>query len=284
MARQYGHEKLGLLEALGLLAGAEPLRFDRLVWCLVAASGCSERAAKDALAILRRGRYVEAVRVAGDRRARSYRVSERGHALLAHPHGWLVLRLARKLFTSCPSRAGARWQGRVRDQGGLEAELERVEQLLLARPPRAGRRGDRAPGGGKEQGRRAGRRSGAGTLAGPPLRPSDRAGTGSRRAQAERTMLAGLAAMVVGVVVFTPRDLLAALTLRETSERDPRLAELRQARRERDAFEQAVRALVADPTWRSILEDAQQAHQARIPRGEIDRAASVRDLAWTHSY
>jgi hypothetical protein len=273
MARQYGHEKLDLLEALRLLAGTEPLRFGRLVSRLVAASGCSERAGKDALAILRRGHYIEPVPVGGDGRGRAYRVGERGQALLAHPHGWLVLRLARKLFTSCPSRAGARWQGRVRDQGGLEAELERVEQLVLVRPPQAGRRGDRPPGGGKEQGARPGRTGGAGTLAGTPLRPSDRTGAGSRRAQAERTMLAGAAAMVVGVVAFRPRDLLAALTLGETIERDPRLAELRQARRERDAFEQAVRALVPEATWRRIVEDAQQAHQARIPRGEIDQAA-----------
>jgi superfamily I DNA/RNA helicase len=42
MARQYGDEKIDLLEALRLLARAELLRYGEFVACLVTATGCSD--------------------------------------------------------------------------------------------------------------------------------------------------------------------------------------------------------------------------------------------------
>ena len=151
IARQYGHEKIDLLEALRLLARAELLRSGEFVACLVTATGCSERAGKDAIRILRRGGYVDPVALPEYERARAYRVSEQGRVLLAHPHGWIVLRFARKLFTSCPSRAGARFQ-RPNEKGDLEAELARVERLLLV--PRAERWKQRACACGRLRARR----------------------------------------------------------------------------------------------------------------------------------
>jgi DNA-binding MarR family transcriptional regulator len=247
MARQYGDEKIDLLEALRLLARAELLRYGEFVACLVTATGCSERAGKDAIRILRRGGYVERSTLVGDRRARCYRVSEHGRALLAHPHGWIVLRFARKLFTSCPSRAGARFQ-RPNEKGDLEAELARVERLLLVPLERRGGNDERAP-------------AGACALA------------ASHPLEAELTMLAGAAAMLIGLVTLTPRDLLTAMTLDETFPQDARLSELRTAWREREAFLQAVRALVAEATCRAILTEAREA-SPQLPRGEIARAAS----------
>jgi hypothetical protein len=59
MARQYGREKVDLWLALSLIAGAEGQRYGLLVRDLRAGFACSERTAKDAVAILRRGCYLE---------------------------------------------------------------------------------------------------------------------------------------------------------------------------------------------------------------------------------
>lgn len=62
---------------------------------------------------------------------RCCRLSDRGREVLAHPDGWLVLRLARKLFTSCPSPKVARWRAALSAVGRLEQHLERTERCLL---------------------------------------------------------------------------------------------------------------------------------------------------------
>lgn len=133
VARQYGREKVDLWLALSLLAGVEGQRYGLLVRDLRAGFGCSERAAKDAVAILRRGGYLELSRDAGDRRGRCYCVNDRGRELLRHPNGWLVLRFARKLFTACPSPRVIRWRGALSAAGGLDRHLERAERSLLRR-------------------------------------------------------------------------------------------------------------------------------------------------------
>jgi len=118
VARQYGVQKVDLAEALALLAELEPLRSTRLVLELRHRFDCSERAAKDAISILRRGDWIEhghrppagagghgSQQEAQPRPAdgKRYGVNERGHSLLAHPNGPRLLRIARKLFTTCPS-------------------------------------------------------------------------------------------------------------------------------------------------------------------------------------
>jgi DNA-binding MarR family transcriptional regulator len=133
MARQYGREKVDLWLALGLVAGEEGQRYGVLVRGLCVGFGCSERTAKDAVAILRRGGYLELDRDLADRRRRRYRLNERGRELLVHPNGWLVLRFARRLFTSCPSRRVARWRRALLAAGGPDRQLERVERSLLTR-------------------------------------------------------------------------------------------------------------------------------------------------------
>jgi DNA-binding MarR family transcriptional regulator len=133
MARQYGREKVDLWLALSLIAGVEGQRYGLLVRDLRAGFGCSERAAKDAVAILRRGCYLELSSDEADRRGRCYRVNDRGRELLLHPNGWLVLRFARKLFTACPSPGVARWRRALSAAGGLDRHLERVERSLLTR-------------------------------------------------------------------------------------------------------------------------------------------------------
>jgi DNA-binding MarR family transcriptional regulator len=133
MARQYGPEKVDLWLALSLLAGVEGQRYGLLVRDLRAGFGCSERTAKDAVAILRRGCYLDLDRDEADGRGRCYRVNDRGREVLLHPNGWLVLRFARKLFTACPSPRVAHWRRALPAAGGLDRHLERVECSLLRR-------------------------------------------------------------------------------------------------------------------------------------------------------
>jgi hypothetical protein len=136
MARPYGEEKVDLWVALALVASCgEGLGSGALVARLVGLFACRERTGKDAVAVLRRAGYLERLTDPSDARRRSYRVSERGRIVLGHPSGWLVLRFARKLFTGCPSRRGARWQQTLTDSGSRDSQLQQLEQrLLLGRP------------------------------------------------------------------------------------------------------------------------------------------------------
>jgi len=155
VARQYGVQKVDLAEALALLAELEPLRSTRLVLELRHRFDCSERAAKDAISILRRGDWIEhghrppagagehgSQQEAQPRPAdgKRYGVNERGHSLLAHPNGPRLLRIARKLFTTCPSPKVRRFQQATAAREGLEQALRRFEHNLLSAvhspPPR----------------------------------------------------------------------------------------------------------------------------------------------------
>jgi hypothetical protein len=144
VARQYGYQKIALAQALGLLAEHEPIGYGWLVLELSHHFSCSERAAKDAISILRRGRWVELAQpeVTALRQPRdpqptmvgrhTYRMTERGHALLEHPNGPRLLRIARKLFTTCPSPKVRRFQQRTEAGEGRDQALRRFENDILA--------------------------------------------------------------------------------------------------------------------------------------------------------
>ena len=138
--------KIDLFEALDLIWELEPISYSELVAELSAEFRCSERTAEDAITILGNGRYVE-TKAAPARnpgqpeglfamRRRLYRVSERGHYLLNHRNGRIVLLTARRLFTSTPSRKTRQYQQRIDAERGLETELRRAEKRLLVRPTR----------------------------------------------------------------------------------------------------------------------------------------------------
>ena len=131
MARQYGHEKLKLDCALELIAGGDGNGYDEIVTLIAERFACSRRAAKDALSILKSAGYVEPKQNRADRRRRSYRVTGRGRRVLGHASGELLLRFARKLLTTCPSRRGLARQRALAESGGLEETLEDAERLLL---------------------------------------------------------------------------------------------------------------------------------------------------------
>jgi hypothetical protein len=144
MARQYGAEKVNLIEALKELRALEPVGYSVLVAALIDRFGCARRTAEDAVSILQRGRWVESTprspRIEEivqpspyDKTRRYYRVSERGHYLVRHRNGGGVLRLARKLFTICPSPNVKRHRdGLIAQHGDADAALDDFERKMLA--------------------------------------------------------------------------------------------------------------------------------------------------------
>ncbi len=131
MARQYGHEKVNLFSTLSLIAESDPRSYGELLFLIAQISGCSERAAKDALTVLKRAGYVTPLKDASDRRRRCYALSDQGRRVLEHRYGDVLLRFVRKLLTSCPSRRGLQRQRSLIEHGELEEKLEDVERLLL---------------------------------------------------------------------------------------------------------------------------------------------------------
>src|SRR4051812_6486586 len=98
MARQYGVEKVTLIEALKELRALEPAGSSALVVVLMDCFGCARRTAEDAISVLQRGRWIESTPrsrrieeitkpATYDKTRRYYRVSERGHYLVRHPNG-----------------------------------------------------------------------------------------------------------------------------------------------------------------------------------------------------
>jgi DNA-binding MarR family transcriptional regulator len=132
MAREYGVEKVNLLWVLDLVVALEGERSGLLVRHICETACCRERAAKDALSILRKAGYIVATTDESDRRSRQYVPTERGWQLFHDPYAGMLLRFARKLFTSCPSPAVRSWrQDEIERAGSAEARLEQAEQSLL---------------------------------------------------------------------------------------------------------------------------------------------------------
>jgi DNA-binding MarR family transcriptional regulator len=129
MNRRYQREKVDLGLVLRLIATGEVPRAELYVDLLAQYFNCSVRAVKDSLAVLRRAGYVDVEAAATDRRQHHYRVTERGVRVLASPFGWAVLRLARRLWTTCPSPRVATAQRALSDGARIE-RLSRAEVSL----------------------------------------------------------------------------------------------------------------------------------------------------------
>jgi hypothetical protein len=144
MANQFGSEKVHLEQALALLGEIGPISYSVAVAAIADRFSCQQRAAADAFHVLREGRYLERAKLpapGGDRRLRYYRIGERGRYLLTHPDGPHVLRIARQLFTSCPSDWVRWFQERATAQhGSPHLALEAHERRLLISPAELKRR------------------------------------------------------------------------------------------------------------------------------------------------
>lgn len=139
MARQFGHQKVDLAVALRLVSDLEPIRYGWLVLEFRNRFNCSDRTAKDAISILRRGGWIEPSQPGGGggspqpspARYSPYCMSTRGQALLRSPGGPALLRVARKMFTTCPSSNVRRYQETIEAREGLDQAFRRVETLTL---------------------------------------------------------------------------------------------------------------------------------------------------------
>ncbi|HEX5582347.1 hypothetical protein [Gaiella sp.] len=129
MRRKYTREKVDLWLVLALVTVSGDLRSGEHVALLAQEFDCSGRAVKDALAVLRQGGYIEAVREGDDRRQRRLRITDQGRHMLTAPYGWIVLRFARRLFTTCPSR-GIRSEHTASTEQECLARLRRAEAVL----------------------------------------------------------------------------------------------------------------------------------------------------------
>ena len=132
MARQYGYEKLPLVECLRVLAELQPVTYSDYRRTLAQQFGVSERACKDAIGVLRAAGYIDSVPAASDGRAKLYSVTDLGRRVHVHPAGATMLRYARKLFTTCASTPTL--QRRAVLARGLEPQeaLREIEGLILS--------------------------------------------------------------------------------------------------------------------------------------------------------
>ena len=128
--RIYGREKVDLGVVLASIAAGVDVGSGEFVVALAHYFDCSERAVKDALAVLRRGGYVYVERDERDGRRHRLRVTRRGARLASAQHGWLILRLARRLFTTCASHAGAASETRL-SYHERQRRLAHAEAVLL---------------------------------------------------------------------------------------------------------------------------------------------------------
>lgn len=129
MRRQFAREKVDLAFVLELIAAGGTPRSGEFVDQLAHHIGCSTRAVRDALAVLRRAGYIDLVTDPIDRRRRQYTITEHGTRVLASHLGWAVLRLARRLLTTCPSPLVSASQ-RATSHAESLGRLSRAEALL----------------------------------------------------------------------------------------------------------------------------------------------------------
>lgn len=130
MKRQYAREKVELGLVLELVGVGGTPRSGEFVEQLAHHIGCSTRAVRDALAVLRRAGYTDVVVDPIDGRRRHYVITERGKRLLASPLGWTVLRLGRRLLTTCPSPVVAESQRETPYKERLD-RLSQAEERLV---------------------------------------------------------------------------------------------------------------------------------------------------------
>jgi len=120
--------RVDLAKALRLVASDPGGRYGEYVAWFVEAFSASERAAKDAVEVLRSAGYLDRQVDPSDRRCRRYSANQRAQRLLQHPRAGLVLSYAHRLFSTCGSGSGIAAAER-RDR------LERAEVLLTGTLP-----------------------------------------------------------------------------------------------------------------------------------------------------
>jgi hypothetical protein len=152
MARSNRVQKVRLDQVLRVLAALEPIGYSTLVAELADCFQCAPRTTQDALAVLRKGHFIETAPARTtdgaarhpapsaapliDTSRRLYFLSDRGRYLHDHPAAPRLLRRARKLFTTAPSPGIRRFQqAAIAHYGGLDEALWSYEDDCLPRIP-----------------------------------------------------------------------------------------------------------------------------------------------------
>ncbi len=132
------NQKVDLRAALRLLRILQPICYSTWVEAICAHFDCSERTAKDVIAVLRKAGYVDTLnrlqmRLLGKEcppRGRIfYLLTDLGATILSIPYGRVhdPVRLARRLYTSLPSDRIRTYQRGIENAQGRENLLRRVE-------------------------------------------------------------------------------------------------------------------------------------------------------------
>jgi DNA-binding MarR family transcriptional regulator len=130
MSRRVGQEKIDLLAVLAMAAAEPDLNSGDYVACVREEFSCSMRAARDAISILKQAGWLDAYKDTRDRRALRYRLSRSGRQVLDSLNGRLLVRFARKLYTTCPSPHQAARQRRDPDGNQRKQQLRATHALL----------------------------------------------------------------------------------------------------------------------------------------------------------
>jgi hypothetical protein len=124
--------KVDLQAVLRYLADANGPEYQALVAWIEQTFGCRERAAKDNVAILVKGNWVEALPLPSDRRRKRYVLTEKGRADMRGSFGQGALARGRRRHSTCLSGTGRRRQAAQRAAGRNElAEVLEAERRYL---------------------------------------------------------------------------------------------------------------------------------------------------------
>lgn len=123
--RRRSQSKVDLQAVLRFIAAADGVGYAPLVAWIMVTFGCRERAAKDNISVLVKGRWVAALQDPDDRRRRRYVVTEKGRSDMDGHFGEGALRRGRRRYSTCLSGAARRRQAlRVEAVDELAEALE----------------------------------------------------------------------------------------------------------------------------------------------------------------
>jgi hypothetical protein len=135
MWKRAGEEKIDLLAVLAMAAAEPDLNSSDYLACVQEAFSCGTRAARDAISVLKQAGWLNACPDTRDRRTRRYRLSRSGRQVLESVKGRLLVRFARKLYTTCPSPGQAARQRRDPNGAQRKRQLKRAMHTLLNPDP-----------------------------------------------------------------------------------------------------------------------------------------------------
>jgi DNA-binding MarR family transcriptional regulator len=130
--RRKSPSKVDLQAVLLFMDAAEGVGYGGLVVWIMTTFGCCERAAKDNVSILVKGRWIAALQDPADRRRRRYVLTEKGRSDMRGHFGEGALRRGRRRYSTCLSGTARRRQAlRIEAVDELADALENETRHLF---------------------------------------------------------------------------------------------------------------------------------------------------------